>query len=299
MLPFFEYSHEVQQALQNNKPLLALESTLITHGLPYPQNLEIAQSVEQIARDMGVTPATIAMMNGKIKIGLAPFELEALVADKHAVKASTRDIPYVLSRKLNAGTTVAATLYCAHQAGIRVFATGGIGGVHRGENDDISADLTELARTPVAVVCAGAKAILDLPRTLEYLETLCVPVIGYQTEVLPAFYTAATSHKLHTIAKDMTSLADILKTHWQLGMQAGILIANPIPQQDEIPAAEIEPIIANALDQAEAKGMIGKAITPFLLSEVANATRGKSMAANISLIKNNVRVGAELACRVG
>lgn len=298
MRPFFEYSEEVAHAIKNKKPLLALESTLITHGLPYPHNLEIAKSVETIARDAGVTPATIAIMNGKIKIGLSESELGILIADKRAVKASTRDIPYVLSQKLNAGTTVAATLYCAHQAGIKVFATGGIGGVHRGEAGDISADLTELAKTPVAVVCAGAKAILDLPRTLEYLETLSIPVIGYQTDLLPAFYTKETPYKLHATASDIAALAAMLKIHWQLGMTSGILVANPIAESDEIPAQEIEPVIADALEQANRKGLTGKSITPFLLSEVANATKGKSMTANISLIKNNVRVGAELALAV-
>jgi len=196
MQSFFEYSHEVELALKQKKPILALESTLITHGLPYPQNLEVAKSVEQIARDTGVTPATIAIMRGKIKIGLTANELDILIADKEAVKASTRDIPYVLSKGVNAGTTVAATLFCAHNAGIRVFATGGIGGVHRGDDQDISADLTELAKTPVAVVCSGVKAILDLPRTLEYLETCSIPVIGYRTAMLPAFYTSATNFKL-------------------------------------------------------------------------------------------------------
>lgn len=187
MLPHFETSPDVADALQNEKPVVALESTLITHGLPYPTNLETAIACEQIAREQGVTPATIAIMNGKIKIGLTQADLETLVQDKTAVKASKRDIPFILSQKLNAGTTVAATLYCAHRAGIRLFGTGGIGGVHRGTALDISADLIELAQTPVAVVCAGAKAILDLPKTIEYLETHSVPVIGYKTNTLPAF----------------------------------------------------------------------------------------------------------------
>jgi pseudouridine-5'-phosphate glycosidase len=298
MQPFFEYSAEVEHAVKHKKPILALESTLITHGLPYPQNLEVGKAVEQIARDLGVTPATIAIMRGKIKIGLSDAEMDILISDKQAVKASTRDIPFILSKGLNAGTTVAATLFCANYAGIRVFATGGIGGVHRGDDQDISADLTELAKTPIAVICAGAKAILDLPRTLEYLETFSIPIVGYRTDVLPAFYTANTSYPLPARVDDIKSLAKLLSIHWQLGMPSGMLIANPIPLEDEIPAHEIEPVIAAALREAESKQLTGKTITPFLLKEVAEATKGKSLIANINLIKHNVRVGAELALSI-
>ncbi|VVC76921.1 Pseudouridine-5'-phosphate glycosidase [Aquicella siphonis] len=298
MQQFFEYSEEVKQAMMEKRPLLALESTLITHGLPFPKNLETALAVEKIARENSVTPATIAIMNGKIRIGLTHAELESLVEDKHVMKASTRDIPYLLSQKLNAGTTVASTLFCADFAGIKVFATGGIGGVHRGQDQDISADLITLAKTPMAVVCAGAKAILDVPKTLEFLETHGVPVIGYRTETFPAFYTAETDYKLFAHVDNVTSLANLLKIHWQLGMSSGVLIANPIPSPDEIPADIIEPAISSALKLAEKKNVHGKEITPFLLSEIAAVTQGKSLHANINLIINNVRLGAMLALKI-
>ncbi len=295
MQSFFEYSTEVAEAIKNKQPVLALESTLITHGLPFPQNQDIAMAVEQITREQGVTPATIAIMNGKIKIGLSSEELAVLVNDQQAVKASRRDLAFVLSQRLNAGTTVAATLFCAAKAGIKVFATGGIGGVHRGDDLDISADLIELARIPMAVVCAGAKAILDLPRTLEFLETYSIPVMGYRTNRFPAFYTPTTSYTLSTQANEISELVTMLNIHWQLGMSSGVLIANPIPEHAAIPAHEIEPIILEALLQAEERDIRGKAITPFLLAEVAKTTQGKSMQANLSLIKHNVKVGAELA----
>lgn len=298
MLQYYEFSAEVEKAKKDNQPIVALESTLITHGLPFPHNLEVAKEAEEIVRQQGAVPATIAIMNGKIKIGLSLDELATLVNDTDSVKASTRDIPYVLNQKLNAGTTVAATLYCAEIAGIRVFATGGIGGVHRGDGQDVSADLIQLARTPVAVVCAGVKAILDLPRTLEFLETYSIPIIGYRTDTLPAFYTATSPYKLKIRVNTMEMLASIMNTHWNISLPAGVLIVNPIPAEDEIPAAEIDPVITQALSQAERQQINGNALTPFLLSEVAHATQGKSLKANIKLIKNNVRVGAELACAI-
>ena len=295
MQQYFEFSPEVEQAMQERKPVLALESTVITHGLPYPQNLETARELEDIARKNQVIPATIAIMHGQIKIGLTAEEMEELVNDKQAVKASKRDIPYIISAGLNAGTTVAATLYCADYAGIKVFATGGIGGVHRGNDHDVSADLIELARTPVAIVCAGAKAILDLPRTLEYLETHSIPIIGYRTNVLPAFYSASSDYKLPARVDGVTELVKLLRIHWQLGFNAGVLIANPVDAEDEIPAEAIEPVIASALEEAEKHNISGKDITPFLLDKVADATKGKSMQTNIKLIKNNVRLGAMIA----
>lgn len=298
MQQFFEYSDEVSQAILEKKPILALESTLITHGLPHPTNIETGLMLENIARENGVTPATIAIINGKIKIGVTQSELEMLVEDKNVVKASVRDLPFILSKKLSAGTTVASTLFCADYAGIRVFATGGIGGVHRGDDQDVSADLIELSRTPIAVVCAGAKAILDLPKTLEFLETHSIPVVGYRTDFLPAFYTAETEYKLHARVDDVASLAELLKIHWQLGMSSGVLIANPIPATDEIPAEIIEPVIASALEKAGKQRISGKAITPFLLNEVSVVTKGKSLQANINLIMNNVRLGALLAQRI-
>lgn len=295
MQQFFEYSPEVDQALKLKKPILALESTLITHGLPFPYNLETARSLEQIARDHAVVPATIAILNGKIKIGLTHDELENLVRDKYIIKASTRDLPFVLSQGLSAGTTTAATLYCADSAGIKVFSTGGIGGVHRGDVLDVSADLIELARTPIAVVCSGAKAILDLPKTLEFLETYSIPIIGYRTSTLPAFYTSESAYQLPTRIDNIPALAKYLKTHWQLGMTSSVIIANPIPKEEEISYDVMEPVIIEALRVADEKQITGKEITPFLLSEVTHATEGKSIMANIALLKNNVKLGAMLA----
>lgn len=295
MQQFFDYSDEVKQAIQDRKPILALESTLITHGLPSPNNLETALAVEKIVRDHGVTPATIAILQGKIKIGLSQPELEILSQDKQVAKASVRDISYIISKKLTAGTTVAATLFCADYAGIKVFATGGIGGVHRGDDQDISADLIELTRTPIAVICAGAKAILDLPKTLEFLETYSIPLVGYRTDTFPAFYTSETEFKIPARVDDIASIVHLLRTHWQLGMTSGVLIANPISPDDEISSDIIEPAIVGALQKAKKKQIKGKAMTPFLLSEVASVTKGKSLQANINLIKNNVRLGSMLA----
>jgi len=298
MQQFLEYSDEVKQALRNNQPVLALESTIITHGLPYPNNLETAQLVEQIAREEGAIPATIAIMNGKVKIGLSAAELQQLAEDKHAVKASPRDISFALSQRHNAGTTVAATMFCAAAAKIQVFATGGIGGVHRGNDYDISADLIELSRTPVAVVCAGVKAILDIPRTLEYLETVGVPVIGYRTDTFPTFYSHGNKYKLANKINEIADIAQLIDTHWKLGLSSGILVSNPIPAIDAIPEEIIEPVILAALQLVERNQITGKAVTPFLLKEVVKATEGKSMSSNIALIKNNARVGAQLACSV-
>ncbi len=298
MQQFFDYSEEVKQGIHERRPLLALESTLITHGLPVPDNLNTAIAAEKIAREHGVIPATIAVIQGKIKIGLSATELETLAHTNPVMKASVRDLPYLLSKKLTAGTTVAATLFCADNAGIKVFATGGIGGVHRGDEQDISADLIELAKTPIAVVCAGAKAILDLSKTLEFLETHSIPIIGYRTDTLPAFYMSETTFALPTRVDDIASLVDILKIHWQLGLSSGVLIANPISPTDEISSDIIEPAIAGALQKAKKKQIHGKAITPYLLKEVAAATQGKSLQANINLIKNNVRLGAMIANRI-
>lgn len=295
MQQFFEYSPDVEYAIKLKKPILALESTLLTHGLPYPHNLETAQALNQIAKEHDVVPATIAVIQGKIKIGLTMEELDILTHDKFAVKANSRDISYVLSQGLNAGATVSATLFCADAAGIKVFATGGIGGVHRGDDWDISSDLIELARTPIAVISAGAKAILDLQKTLEFLETFNIPIVGYRTDTFPAFYTSATPFKLGNRIDNIPALVKLLKIHWQLGMSSSILIANPIPKEDEIPVEVIEPVIIEALKTAAEKEIRGKELTPFLLSEVVNATKGESVQANIKLIKNNVRLGAMLA----
>lgn len=295
MLQFFDYSPEVKFAIEHQKPILALESTIISHGMPYPENYETAREVEQIVRKQNVTPATIAVLDGKIKIGLTAQELQLFSCNDEVYKASRRDLSFIIANGYSAGTTVAATLFCAAKAGIKLFATGGIGGVHRGDAQDISADLIEIARTPIATICAGAKAILDLPRTLELLETMSVPVIGYRTQVLPAFYSDSTPYQLPTSVNDIPSLVKILKTHWCIDAVSGVLIANPIPAEFNIPSHEIEPIIINALHQAEQNNITGKALTPFLLAEVSKLTEGKSLHANIGLIKNNALLGAQLA----
>ncbi|HHT0593419.1 TPA: pseudouridine-5'-phosphate glycosidase [Legionella anisa] len=295
MKQFFDYSPEVKSALENKKPVLALESTIISHGMPYPDNYETAQAVEHIVRGYDVTPATIAVIDGKIKIGLTQNELHHFAGNKEVLKASRRDLPFLAANRYSAGTTVAATLFCAAKAGIKLFATGGIGGVHRGDAQDISADLIEISRTPIAVICAGAKAILDLPRTLEFLETMSVPAIGYRTQVLPAFYTDSTQYSLSTWVEDVPTLAQIVTAHWDIGMSSGVLITNPIPAEFNIPLEVIEPVIMDAISKAEQNNISGKALTPFLLAEVAQLTQGKSLLANIALIKNNARLGAELA----
>lgn len=295
MHQYFEYSTDVYEAFQRKQPILALESTLITHGLPFPHNLEIATTMIEITRKEGVTPAIIAIIQGKIKIGLSLEELDFLVNDANVVKASTRDLPFILSKQLSAGTTVAATLFCADYAGIKVFATGGIGGVHRGDDKDISADLIELGRTSLAVICSGAKAILDLNKTLEFIETYGIPVVGFNTEYFPAFYTAHTPYKLTSRVDTIRELTHLVSIHWQLGLPSSLVIANPIPIDQEIPSDRIEPVIIEALRVAQDKQIYGKALTPFLLSEVAKETQGQSLAANINLIKNNVKLGAKLA----
>ncbi len=295
MQQHIELSSAVKQALADRTPILALESTLITHGLPEKTNLETAHLLEEIVRKQDVVPATIAILNGKIKIGLEAADFEVLTESKNILKASTRDLPYVITKKLNAGTTVAATLFCAELAGIRVFATGGIGGVHRGDPFDVSADLMALSKSSLAVVCAGAKAILDIPKTLEYLDSVGVSVVGYRTDYFPAFYSAASSEHLSNRVDDIATLVQLLRTHWELGLPGSILIANPIPLEDEIPIEVVEPAIVTALQEADTKAIRGKAVTPFLLAKVSQATEAKSLQANIQLIKNNVRLGAMIA----
>jgi pseudouridine-5'-phosphate glycosidase len=295
MLQYFDYAPEVEHAMREKLPILALESTMISHGLPYPHNLEIARSMEMICRENSVVPAIIGVIQGKIKIGLSTQEVELLIHDRFVAKASTRDLPAVIGENLNAGTTVAATLFCADYAGIKVFATGGIGGVHRGNLQDISADLVELARVPLAVVCSGPKAILDLAKTLEFLETYGVPVVGYRTDFLPGFYTTQTPLRVPLRIDNIPALSKFLKIHWQLGLTSSAVIANPIPADDEIAYDIIEPVITQALQKAQQNNIFGKELTPFLLSEIANVTQGRSLLSNINLIKNNVKLGAQLA----
>ncbi|MCX7838113.1 MAG: pseudouridine-5'-phosphate glycosidase [Anaerolineae bacterium] len=320
---------------------LALESTVIAHGLPYPQNLETARALEAIARAHGVTPRTIAILGGEIKIGLSDAELEYLARARDVLKLARRDLALAIAQKRDGATTVSATMYLAHRAGIRVFATGGIGGVHRqgecgvqsselgvrnselgvrnsefgvrnsefgvrsSELDtehrilntapDVSADLPELARTPVVVVCAGAKAILDLPATLEWLETFGVPVLGYQTDEFPAFYSRASGLCVPARVDSIEQAARVIKTHWDLGLTSGVLMCVPIPPADEIPREVIEPHIARALSEEEAQHIIGGAVTPFVLKRLAELTNGATVRANIALLKNNVAVAAEMA----
>ncbi|MDJ0332132.1 pseudouridine-5'-phosphate glycosidase [Planococcus sp. S3-L1] len=297
MTNMISYSTEVQQALEVKKPIVALESTIISHGMPYPQNVETARMVEQIIRDNGAVPATIAIMDGKIKIGLSEEELELLGNTPGVAKVSRRDIGQLIATKKIGATTVAATMICAELAGIRVFATGGIGGVHRGAETtmDVSADLEELSNTGVAVVCAGAKSILDIGLTMEYLETKGVPVIGYQTDVMPAFYTRTSGFDLTFRSDDAAELAQVLKAKWDLGIKGGAVIANPIPAEHALEESFINGIIAQAMAEANDNGISGKEVTPFLLGKVKELTEGKSLVANIELVKHNAKVGAELA----
>lgn len=297
MNKFIDLSKEVKEAMEERKPVVALESTIISHGMPYPENIDTAKTLENIVREHGAIPATIAIINGRIKIGLSEEELEFMGNSKEILKASRRDLPVVLAKGLSAATTVSATMICANLAGIKLFVTGGIGGVHRGaeETFDISADLQELANTDVAVVCAGAKAILDLPRTLEYLETFGVPVVGFKTWEFPAFYTRESGLKVDYKVDDEIEAAKIIKTKWDLGLKGGVLIANPIQEEYALDKAYIDKAIEDALYEAEKRNIKGKEITPFLLDKIKDLTQGKSLKANIELVKNNAHVGAKIA----
>jgi pseudouridine-5'-phosphate glycosidase len=294
---YIDIKPEVLEALNNGEAVVALESTIISHGMPYPENIETALNVEKIIRGEGATPATIAILGGRIKVGLNEEELEYLAKSKNVVKTSRRDIPFVISQKLDGGTTVAATMIIASLAGIKVFATGGIGGVHRNAQKtfDISADLQELASTNVAVVCAGPKSILDIGLTLEYLETNGVPVIGFKTDELPAFYSRRSGFKVDYRVDSAEELARAIKAKWDLGLEGGLVIGNPIPKEYEIDYEVINEAIEEALEEAEAIGVKGKEITPFLLSKVKDITKGKSLKANIQLVYNNAKVASQLA----
>lgn len=288
---------EVAQALAQDAPVVALESTIIAHGMPYPQNVQTALEVEAVIRAHGAVPATIAVLEGKICVGLSHDQIEALGSAKDVMKLSRRDLALAVTSGQPGATTVAATMICAALAGIEVFVTGGIGGVHRGasESFDISADLQELAHTSVAVVCAGAKSILDLPLTLEYLETHGVPVISVGQTNFAAFFSRDSGLKADVRMDDATTQARFIRTKWQLGMQGGVVISNPVPTENEIPADQINAIINQALQDARTQGIEGKATTPFLLKRINELTQGKSLITNIALVKNNARVGAELA----
>lgn len=296
--PYLDVKPEVAQAIAEGKPVVALESTIISHGMPYPQNVETALAVEKIIRENGAVPATIAILGGRLKAGLTEQEIEYLgKTGLQVTKASRRDLPVLVAQGKDGATTVTTTMMIAHMAGIPIFATGGIGGVHRGAETtmDISADLQELAQTDVTVVCAGAKAILDLKLTLEYLETHGVPVLGYQTEELPAFYTRTSGLRVDARVDSPAELAQIMKVHRALGLKSGILVTNPIPEADSMDAEKINAVIEQAIAEANAQGIHGKETTPFLLAKVKEITGGDSLEANIRLVFNNAKLAAQTA----
>ncbi|TWP33675.1 pseudouridine-5'-phosphate glycosidase [Leekyejoonella antrihumi] len=297
MNPAIHLTDEVREALRDHRPVVALESTIISHGMPYPQNVEMAREVEDIIRSHEVVPATIAVLDGMAHVGLTADQLELLASSGDVEKASVRDLAYVLARGVHGATTVAATMRLAHLAGIRVFATGGLGGVHRGAAGtfDISADLTELSRTPVAVVSAGVKSILDIALTMEQLETLSVPVIGYATDEFPAFYSRSSGHRVPMRADSPAQVARIMHTQWGLGITAGVNVANPIPVDDEVPADTIDAIIDQALSDMGAARVTGKDATPYLLARIVELTGGDSLRANIALVRSNAHLAAQIA----
>ncbi|RYM56352.1 pseudouridine-5'-phosphate glycosidase [Serratia proteamaculans] len=296
---YLDISPEVAEALANKRPVVALESTIISHGMPYPQNAQTALEVEQKIRDNGAVPATIAIIHGRMKAGLSREEIELLGKEGHKVaKVSRRDLPFIVAAGQHGATTVASTMIIAEMAGIHVFATGGIGGVHRGAEHtfDISADLQELARTNVAVICAGAKSILDLGLTTEYLETHGVPVIGYQTPTLPAFFCRSSPFTVSIQLDAPAEIARAMVTKWQAGLEGGIVIANPIPAQYAVPEDKINAAIERAVRESVEQGVQGKDSTPFLLARVAELTGGDSLTANIQLVFNNAKLAAQIAC---
>lgn len=292
------YIEEVENALRDEKPIVALESTVIAHGLPYPKNLETALKLEQIVRENGAVPATIAVFDGEFFVGLDENQIERLATDKNIRKISRRDLPIAAAQKLNCATTVATTTYIAHQAGIKVFATGGIGGVHRGFSADISADLPELAQTPIAVVCSGAKIVLDLPATREWLETYGVAVLGWQCAEMPAFYSRKSGLPIDERVETADEVAAIIRARDALQLKNSILLTVPVPAEFEIDARELETILAEALALADSEKIGGKEITPFLLAQMAQRSNGKTLAANIALLENNAKIAAQIAVRL-
>ncbi|PKR77112.1 pseudouridine-5-phosphate glycosidase [Halalkalibacillus sediminis] len=297
MNQYLSFTEEVKHAIENDLPIVALETTIISHGMPYPDNIQMAQKVEQIIRDQGAVPATIGIMDGKIKIGLNEEELEIFATRDDVQKVSRRDFPYVLSTGQIGATTVAATMIAAELAGIKVFATGGIGGVHReGEMTwDVSADLQELAQTSVAVVCAGAKSILDIGRTLEYLETHGVPVVGYQTETFPSFYSRESEFNVDFGLNKPEDVASLMDKKWALGLNGGLVVANPVPKESAIDYDQIENVIQQALKEAKENGIRGKEVTPFILDKVKTLTEGKSLETNLALVYHNAEVAGKIA----
>jgi len=297
-IKYLAFKDEVRNALEKNLPVVALESTIISQGMPYPENLEVAREVENIIRGYGAVPATIALMGGKVKIGLNDQEIELLATSEEVLKASRRDLSVILAQKFTASTTVAMTMLVANWVGIDIFVTGGIGGVHRDapKTMDISADLQELSKTPVAVVCAGAKSILDLELTLEYLETMGVPIIGFQTDEFPAFYCRESGLKLDYRVENEIEIANIIRIHQELGLENGILIANPLNKEFALPANYLQRLIDQAIAEAKKQNIKGKKLTPYLLDKINALSQGKCLNANIELIKNNAHLGARIAC---
>lgn len=294
---YLSIAPEIAEAIKAGKPIVALESTILSHGMPFPENVEFAHQVEVVVRSAGAIPATTAIIGGKLKVGLTAEELDLMCKAENVGKVSRRDVATYLATGMTGATTVATTMLIASLAGIKVFATGGIGGVHRdGENTmDVSADLQELANTPVAVVCAGCKQILDIGRTLEYLETMGVPVLGYKTNDFPAFYCTKSGFNVDYNAPDVETIANIIKTKSNLGLKGGIVIGNPIPQEYALDFDEMEAVIAKALAECNAKGIRGKNITPFLLSYIKEVTKGVAFASNVQLAYNNAKVASEIA----
>jgi len=295
---WLDIAHEVQDALRDGRPVVALESTIICHGMPHPKNVETALAVEQAVRDHGAVPATIAILKGRLKVGLDNNKINVLgVKGKQVVKSSRRDIPFLVARKKDGATTVAATMIIAAMAGIRVFATGGIGGVHRGVETtmDISADLEELSQTDVAVVCAGIKSVLDIGRTLEYLETHGVPVVGYQTDTLPAFYTRDSGFPVDYRIDSPEEAAAAMSARWAMNISGGMVIANPVPEAYSMDPVEIDKVIRKAIDQMNDEGITGKDTTPYLLSRIGEQTGGESLDTNVQLVLNNARLAAQIA----
>lgn len=292
------FSDEVSGALHFDRPVVALESTVIAHGLPFPQNIETAYKLERIIREQGATPATIALFNGEITIGLNDEQIESLATGNDVYKLSIRDLPTAVAAKLNGATTVASTSYIAYMAGIKTFATGGIGGVHRGGANDVSADLPVLASTPILVVCSGAKVVLDLPATREWLETYGVTVLGWQCDELPAFYSTSSGLQVDRRVESGKDVAAVVKARDELVLKNAVLLTVPVPADAAVEADEVEAALAAAIEAAERKGIAGKEVTPFLLSQMADLSGGRTLAANVALLENNARVAAEVAQRI-
>jgi len=293
--PFFQQSDEVARALESSHPVVALESTVITHGLPYPQNLNIALDMESEVRMQGVIPATIAVLDGKIRIGLGKEDLQRLSQAREMHKLSVGDLSTAVAKRWSGGTTVAGSIFAAARVGIRIFTTGGIGGVHRGEDYDISADMSQLAKTPIIVVCAGAKAILDLPATLEYLETNSVPIVGYQTDEFPAFFSRSSGLKINVSAETAQEIAEIANVHWKLGLNSSVLVVNPPPQDYSLNFEQVEEVVDMALVDAGRLGIKGKQVTPYLLKRVSELTSGASLKVNLELLRSNASLAARIA----